>query len=225
MYYQHIICDWPWWYSNRLTGGGRTKFGSGALGKYPVEKTEAAPEFPVWDLADPSGCMLYFWATGPHLFDALFIIEVAWGFSYTTIGFTWVKTVIPRTSAQIKKTIDDLGMIGALKAMTKRGPGHYTASNSELCLLAWINRPLTNKQMVHQTIFAPSEAHSRKPFDVHAYIDQCYPGSNCMELFAVPSLWTNKDNPGESSPNHWDYIGFEVDGKDARIAIPEYAAS
>jgi len=218
MKFSHILCDWPWWYSNRLSGKGRTKFGSGAPGKYHVERVTAAPEFPVWDLADPDGCLLHFWCTGPHLFDAKEVFD-AWGFTYTTYEFTWVKTVIPRTPKKLKEMIDEHGMMGMLKHITRRGPGHYTASNAEFVLLGWKNRPLTNTEMRHQTIFAAPGTHSRKPFHIHHYIDKVYPGSNCIELFAVPDLWTES----RQSPNNWEYLGFEVDGRDLRDSIPELA--
>ena len=219
MKFKHIICDWPWWYANRLTGKNRTKFGGGAPAKYHCEKVEAAPEFKVQDLADPAGCMLYFWVTGPHLFDAEEIITT-WGFDFTTVGFTWVKTVIPKTPAELKRRIDELGMIDTLYSVTRRMPGHYTASNAEMVLLAWRGGPLTATSMDHQTIYAPPTKHSRKPFGVHKYIDRNFPGASCVELFAVPPLYTDEHD----SPNHWDYLGFDVDGEDLRTSIPRMVA-
>ena len=219
MRFKHIICDWPWWYANRLTGKNRTKFGGGAPAKYHCEKVEAAPEFKVQDLADPAGCMLYFWVTGPHLFDAQTIIET-WGFHYTTIGFNWVKTLLPKPAKQVMDLYHEFGMVGMMKQLIRRGPGHYTASNTELCLLAWYNRPLTNIGMENQIILAPITTHSRKPLDVHKYIDKHYPGSDCVELFAVPSLYTDE----YISTNRWRYLGFDVDGEDMRTSIPRLAS-
>jgi len=215
----HIVCDWAWWYSNRLTGKGRTKFGSGAPGKYHVEKIAKAPEFPVQDLADPDGCMLHFWVTGPHMLDAKVAFD-AWGFKFTTVEFTWIKTLkTPKSGKELLSLIEQHGTLGMLKYLTKRNPGHYTASNAEWVSLAWSGKPLTLTTMEHQTIFAPSDYHSRKPFNVHQHIDDNYPGSRCLELFAVPPLWTDSHD----SPNEWHYLGFEVDGRDCRVSIPELA--
>lgn len=36
-------------------------------------------------------CMLFMWATFPNLIEALKTIE-AWGFTYKTLGFSWIKT-------------------------------------------------------------------------------------------------------------------------------------
>jgi N6-adenosine-specific RNA methylase IME4 len=46
---------------------------------------------PVKDLADPAGCHLFIWTSGPFLLHALHLIE-AWGFKFSTRAFTWVKT-------------------------------------------------------------------------------------------------------------------------------------
>ncbi|MBU2051267.1 MAG: hypothetical protein KKH61_20160, partial [Gammaproteobacteria bacterium] len=77
---------------------------------------------------------------------------------------------------------------------------------------------LPEVKMEPQIIVAPPTIHSRKPFDVHSYIDRAYPGSNCLELFAVPPLWTD----GHPSPNHWEYLGFDVDGRDLRNSLRDY---
>ena len=36
-------------------------------------------------------CMLFMWATFPNLIEALKTIK-AWGFTYKTLGFSWIKT-------------------------------------------------------------------------------------------------------------------------------------
>ena len=60
--------------------------------------------------------MLFMWATFPMLREALDVIE-AWGFSYKTVAFNWVK-----------QNRNGTGIF--------MGLGNWTRSNSEICLLA-----------------------------------------------------------------------------------------
>jgi N6-adenosine-specific RNA methylase IME4 len=68
----------------------------------------------------------------------------AWGFTYKTNAFTWVKTN--------KKA-----------ASLFWGMGFWTRSNAELCLLGVKGKPKRIAANVHSVIQSPIEAHSRKP--------------------------------------------------------------
>ena len=81
---------------------------------YPMMDTESLKQIPVRDIADKD-CVLFIWITHPKL-DEVFEVIDAWGFRYTTNGFTWVKTY--------------------KNGRLFFGLGHYTRANSELCLLA-----------------------------------------------------------------------------------------
>lgn len=61
------------------------------------------------------------WATFPMLREALDVIE-AWGFSYKTVAFNWVK-----------QNRNGTGIF--------MGLGNWTRSNSEICLLATKGKP------------------------------------------------------------------------------------
>ena len=70
---------------------------------------------PVGELA-AKDCALFLWITFPCLCEALEVLT-AWGFSYKTVAFVWVK--------QNRKN-DDLFT----------GMGYWTRANAEICILA-----------------------------------------------------------------------------------------
>lgn len=214
MVFDHILLDPAWAYNNRLSGQGRTKFGSGASGKYRTEKTSDMAAFQVGALAAPTGCNMHMWVVGPFLPDALELLR-AYGFQYTTIEFVWVK--ISRAwakmpTAKLMQRLYALGLMAFLTQLIVRGPGHYTASNAELVLLGTKGPILPEVPLWPQVIFAPRLEHSAKPPHVHEYIERAYPGSRCIELFA------RAQRPG------WTCLGNEIDGRDLRDSIPEVLA-
>ena len=70
---------------------------------------------PVGELA-AKDCALFLWITFPCLCEALEVLT-AWGFSYKTVAFVWVKQ---------KRKNDDLFT----------GMGNWTRANAEICILA-----------------------------------------------------------------------------------------
>ena len=84
MKYSIIYTDNPWRYADQ-------KANDPAMGgiTYPTMTVAELSALPVADLA-AKDCVLFSWATMPLLREALQVIE-AWGFVYTTCGFTWVK--------------------------------------------------------------------------------------------------------------------------------------
>lgn len=107
-------------------------------------------------------CALFLWATPPALPEALQLVS-AWGFSYKTFGFTWIKTT----------------KNGGLFF----GMGHYTRSNAEVCFLATRGKPKVQARDVPQVIMAPRREHSRKPDEQYERIERLY-GGPYLELFA-----------------------------------------
>ena len=73
-----IYADPPW-----CLGGGK------GSPPYPTMATRDICALPVGSLAAPD-CALFLWAVYSHLPDALAVIS-AWGFTYKTCAFTWVK--------------------------------------------------------------------------------------------------------------------------------------
>jgi N6-adenosine-specific RNA methylase IME4 len=149
-----IYADPPWRFYNYS--------GQGAVDdKYATMSLEDIKALPVGALAaDSAG--LFLWATWPTLLEAIATIE-AWGFTYKTAGFVWVKT---RGN-------------GSLHV----GLGYHTRANSELVLLATRGDPHRLAMDVHQIVMAPVGEHSAKPDEVHRRIERLYAGPY-LELFA-----------------------------------------
>lgn len=173
-----ILCDPPWHYSNRKTGGERsnkTKFGGGASKHYPLMKDKE-----LINMADfvksisADNARLFMWATNPRLDFATDLIQ-EWGFKYCTVWMTWIKT--KKNTGFIFPELGS-GLI--------YGPGGYTASNTEVVLLGRKGKALPQtKRMTPSIFFHPrEERHSQKPTIVHERIDQLYPEASKIELFA-----------------------------------------
>lgn len=176
-----ILADPPWEYNNRCQNAN-TRFGGGATAQYGTMTTDEICAMPVSEIA-ASDAMLFLWATWPHLESGLRVIE-AWGFSYVTLGFDWVKT--------------------NPDGRPRFGVGFYAKSNTEPCLLARKGggqRPAVND--VFSLIVAPKREHSRKPEAVRTRISRMYPNARKVELFCRESAegW-------ETWGNQVDAVGF-----------------
>lgn len=125
-------------------------------------------------------CMLFMWATFPNLIEALKTIR-AWGFTYKTLGFSWIKTN--------KK--DGKPFFGI---------GFYTKSNCEVCLLATKGKPSNLKisNYVSSCIISERREHSRKPDVARERIEQLVGQVPKIELFARQEV------------EGWDCWGNEV---------------
>ena len=75
----------------------------------------------------------------------------AWGFSYQTCAFDWIKL-----------TADGEPMMGM---------GYHTRSNSEPCLLATRGKPHRLSANVRKLIVSPRREHSRKPDEAYERIE------------------------------------------------------
>ncbi len=128
----HVIyADPPW----RLGSGKGSP-------PYPMMATKDICPLPVQGIA-ATDCLLFLWAIHSHLPDALAVIH-AWGFTYKTVAFTWVK-----------RTPKDTGYF--------LGRGYWTHSNAEVCLLATRGHPRRVGTGVPSLIVSPRREHSRKP--------------------------------------------------------------
>ena len=151
--YSVIYADPPWSYVQ----GGR-----GAAKKhYATMTAEEIENLPVKRLAD-ANCTLFLWVTFPNLKQGLSTIE-AWGFKYKTIAFNWVKK-------------------------TKWGKyfwgcGHWTRSNSEICLLAVKGTPKRISASVHSVIDSEVREHSQKPEEARTRIVQLMGGRSAYRAF------------------------------------------
>jgi N6-adenosine-specific RNA methylase IME4 len=95
----------------------------------------------------------------------------AWGFTYKTCAFDWMKA---RTQ-QLDIFRDD--------ADASMGMGYWTRANSEPCLLATRGKPKRVHADVRQGIIEPRREHSRKPDCVPSRIERLVAGPY-LELFS-----------------------------------------
>ena len=159
--YSIIYADPPWGYQNKGTRAAASKH-------YGVMKLEDIKKMGV-GAAGGGGiangdCALFMWATFPMLKEALEVIE-AWGFTYKTIAFNWVKQ---------NKSGEGLFM----------GLGNWTRSNSEICLLAVKGKPKRVGAGVRSVIISPLQEHSQKPAEIRDRIIELMGDLPRIELFA-----------------------------------------
>ena len=105
------------------------------------------------------------WVTAPCFEQGLELIK-AWGYTYKTVAFTWVK---------LNKKNGKLFM----------GMGYYTRANAEYCLLATKGKVLERKsKAVPSAVVTPIERHSKKPDVVRERIVALFGDRPRIELFA-----------------------------------------
>ena len=177
--YQVIYADPPWRYS---AYSGRAK--GSAESHSPTMDPAALRALPVGALAHED-CALFLWVTMPCLQEGLLLLE-AWGFSYKTGAFVWVKQ---------NRRADSLFM----------GLGSWTRSNAELCLLAVRGRPRRRDAGVRQIILSHVGEHSRKPEAARERILQLMGDVPRIELFAREraegwDVWGNEVESDISMP-------------------------
>lgn len=153
--YNIIYADPPWKYQDKLDPTRRIK--------YNVESSAWIANLPVASIA-ADDCVLFLWVTFPQLDIVMDIID-KWGFSYKTVAFVWVKTIVKGRSLAW-------------------GMGRWTRSNAEICLLAVKGKPKRYKKDVHQIVIAPVLEHSRKPEEVREKIVRLCGNVPRIELFA-----------------------------------------
>ena len=174
--YNIIYADPPWQYRTYSKKGQ----GRSAESHYPTMSIEDIKSLPIGSLA-AKDCALFLWITFPCLQEVWSVIE-AWGFSYKTIAFVWIK--------QNRKS-DNLFW----------GMGYWTRSNAELCILATKGHPKRSSAAVHQVVVSHIERHSKKPDEVRGRIVQLMGDLPRIELFARqhPEGWDVWGNEVESS--------------------------
>jgi N6-adenosine-specific RNA methylase IME4 len=157
--YNIIYADPAWSYKVwSKKGQGRS-----AEHHYLTMNIDDIKNLPIKNITDEN-CILFMWVTFPLLKDSFDVIE-SWGFTYKTVGFTWVK--------KNKKTDSWFW-----------GMGHWTRANAELCLIATKGKIKRQSAAVHQIIDTPIERHSKKPDIVRDKIVELVGDLPRIELFA-----------------------------------------
>lgn len=173
MKYNIIYADPPWSYQNGgVPQGGVNK-------QYATMTLEDIKSLPVGEIADDP-CVLMLWATFPQLPQALEVIS-AWGFTYKTLGFSWLKT-----------NKDGSPFFGI---------GYYAKSNQEVCLLAVKGKAhsLVKSNKVSSFVSTGRTRHSEKPHIFREKIVELFGDIPRIELFAREKV------------KGWDSWGNEVE--------------
>lgn len=159
-----IYADPPWAYSDRNCNGAAEQ----QYRTMPIDQIKALP---VGDLA-AKDAVLFMWGTYPLIADMLDLGK-AWGFTYKSIAFQWVKRYVPSGDPFF-------------------GLGRWTRGNTEGCFLFTRGKP----SRVHKGVFqlvdtvepeildAPIGRHSAKPAVVRERIVQLMGDVPAIELFA-----------------------------------------
>ncbi len=159
---------------------------------YDCMSVEELKALPVGDLASDN-CMLACWATYPCLADALEVIE-AWGFTYVTVGFVWIKL---NKKVGLRRIID-------LAKDVFMSTGYWTRSNSEIVILAKKGQPQRASRGVREIVHAPRAGHSEKPLVFRELLEELLVADRRIELFC-------RHNADEN----WDAWGNQVGAHDA----------
>ncbi|HYE58162.1 MAG TPA: MT-A70 family methyltransferase [Rhodothermales bacterium] len=148
---------------------------------YPTMDRDAIKALPVASIAAKDAALLM-WATMPLLPDALDTMR-AWGFTFKTVAFTWVKLNEDGTPF--------------------KGLGYYTRANAEICLLGTRGKGLqrVNKD-VPSAILSRRREHSRKPDGQYDHIERLF-GKDIrrIELFARQA-WPGWERWGLDAPEY-----------------------
>lgn len=184
-----ILADPPWRYRvwNRPTAQKRT-----AESHYPTMSIEELCKLDVGSLA-ANNAALFLWTTWPAIFEAQEVIK-AWGFTYKTLAWEWVK-LNSKWLGNLSSVID----IDTFNRLIFFGMGYYSRANCEPCLLAVKGRMPVKDRAIRNVLFAENSQHSRKPEKQYELIQRLYPGRRYLELFA------RQERPG------WEVWGNEVE--------------
>lgn len=161
MLYKVIVCDPPW----PEQGGGKSK--RGADKHYPLMKVREIKALPVRSLADPAGCLLWLWATGNYLADAIDCAR-AWGFRVVTFR-PWVKACV-ESSGMVKPQ--------------NPGLGQRMRCDAEIVLLCTLGHVPLPDVKHRQTLYAPRTAHSAKPDLLYEQIEKETEARPRLDMFA-----------------------------------------
>ncbi|MGD9925254.1 MAG: MT-A70 family methyltransferase [Pseudorhodoplanes sp.] len=164
-----ILADPPWRFKTRSD----TRQHRSASQHYGLMDLDDICDLPVWRTG-AKDCALMLWSLNSMQPEALKVIN-AWGFTYKTVGFTWVK----------------LTCTGKFHT----GLGYWSRQNTERCILAVRGKPKRISMGVKELIVAPRREHSRKPEEIYERIEAMLPGPY-LELFARTTRpgWTSWGN-------------------------------
>jgi N6-adenosine-specific RNA methylase IME4 len=167
-HFKAISADPPWSFRgfNEITSERSVE------AKYSTMSAPDICALPVREIA-ARDCHLFIWTTGPKLPETFKVIE-AWGFTYSAMGFVWIKQKRSLGTGQFS-------MLPTEECDLHVGLGYTTRKNAEFCLLE----------------------HSRKPPEAADRIER-YCDGPYLELFArAPregwTVWGNETDKFEAA--------------------------
>lgn len=186
--YDVILADPPWHFNvwNEDTGNGRSP-----SAHYPTMTIDDICQLPIGNLATDN-CALFLWAVWPSIFEYVPRVLAAWGFTYKTCAFLWVKS-----------NPTGFGFF--------TGMGYYTRANTEPCLLAIKGKMPVQDRGIMQVIYSPVRKHSQKPDEQYRKIEALYPDRHYLELFARRAHigWHAWGNEVKSTPQVAEALRIE----------------
>lgn len=175
--YNIIYADPPWAYPE---SGSNPK----VHGKhYSMMTLQQICALPIQNITADNAA-LFLWVTMPRLLDGIACMK-AWGFTYKTIAFVWIKA---------NKRCTDLTVFDPFM-----GAGSWSRSNAELCLLGFKGKMKRESASIRQVVYSPVRKHSQKPDEIRDYIV-----SLCGDLPRV-EMFARQKFPG------WDVWGNEIE--------------
>ena len=188
--YNIIYADPPW----KFKVWSRKGLGRSADKHYVTQDIDCLKLLNVPAICEKNS-VLFMWATFPCLREAFELAE-AWGFTYKTVAFTWIKK---------NKSNDKLFV----------GMGYYTRANAEIVLLFTKGSPLKRVyRNVEQVLISKRGSHSKKPTEIRERIVRLFGDLPRVELFARDGGGFFSDSEFEG----WDVFGNEVRNS---IVLPE----
>ena len=176
--YNIIYADPPWSFGSKSYQDGGRDMVDIQKKHYNTMTEQDICDLPVEDISDDN-CILFMWATDSHLKEALNVIN-SWGFTYKTIGFTWVKQYASGSYCY--------------------NFSPYVLKSTEICLIFTKGKlnQVKNRNDIKGLVFAERTKHSKKPLEVKTRIEQM-----CKELPRI-ELFARETTEG------WDSWGNEV---------------
>ena len=176
--YQVIYADPPW----PPPGGFAPNASYASHYHYPCMKVKDICSIPVKSVIADNAA-IFLWSTYRDLPSAINEVLPAWGFSYKTVAFQWLKLTSKGNPVKVM--------------------GYYFFNSTEICLfgvrgkLSGIHAGLSTK--VDSLIMEERIRHSQKPKEAAARIERLFPKARKLEMFA------RSPRPG------WDVWGNEVE--------------
>lgn len=168
--YNVIYADPPWRFGSKYVTGNGVEHKLEE--KYPtMGDKEIIALGPQIQKLTTKNAVLFMWTTNAHLKVALEALE-AWGFTYRTIAFVWVKM------SKTQRVRVNMGM--------------WTMPGCEICLLATKGAPhkFLKARNVKQVLLAPRTIHSRKPQEIRDRIVEMFgEKAKYLELFAREKVY------------------------------------